>query len=69
MEFPLTFPRGTGAIEKHDFGYLPMRLRGEESGIEFDTHDSREELEEDFEIDIDPRFTRSANFRWSSECR
>ena len=41
---------------------LPRR----ESGIELYTHDSREELEECFEIDIDPRFTRSANFRWSS---
>jgi hypothetical protein len=67
LGFPLTFPRGTGALEKHGSGYLPMRFRGEESGIEFYTHDSREELEEDFEIDIDPRFTRSANFRWSSD--
>ena len=28
---------------------------------------SREEIEEDLEIDIDPRFTRGANFRWSSD--
>lgn len=44
-----------------------MRLRGEESGVEFDTYASREEIEEDLEIDIDPRFTRGANFRWNSD--
>jgi hypothetical protein len=65
LGFPLTFQPRTGALEKHDFGYLPMRFRREESGIEFYTHDSREELEEDFEVAIDPRFTRAATFHWS----
>jgi hypothetical protein len=66
LGFPLSFQPGMGALEQHD-GYLPMRLRGEESGIEFDTYASREEIEEDLEIEIDPRFTRGANFRWSSD--
>jgi len=66
LGFPLSFQRGAGALERHD-GYLPMRLRGEESGVQFDTYASREEIEEDLEIDIDPRFTRGANFRWSSD--
>ena len=67
LGFPLAFERGTGALEHQD-GYLPMRLRGEESGIELFTSNDREELkefEEDYDIKIDPRFTRSATFHWS----
>ncbi len=66
LGFPLSFQPCAGALERHD-GYLPMRLRGEESGVEFDTYASRDEIEEDLEIDVDPRFTRGANFRWSSD--
>ena len=66
LGFPLSFQPGAGALEQQD-GYLPMRLRGEELGVQFDTYASREEIEQDLEIDIDPRFTRRASFRWSSD--
>ena len=65
LGFPLSFPRGTGVLEKQE-GYLPMRLRGEESGVEFDAFDSRRQVEEIAGNGIDPSFTRSANFRWAS---
>jgi len=67
LGFPLTFQPGMGTLEQQD-GYLPMRLRGEESGIEFYTSNGREELEEfreDLEIEIDSRFTRIVHFHWS----
>ena len=66
LGFPLSFQRDAGALGQHE-GYLPMRLRGEESGIEFDTYAIDDEIVEDLEIDIDPRFTRGATFRWSSD--
>jgi hypothetical protein len=65
LGFPLSFQRGTGLLERQE-GYLPMRLRGEEAGVEFDTFDSREWVEEIAGKRIDPSFSRGANFRWSS---
>ena len=38
-------------------------LRDEKSGVEFDTFDDRNDVEEIAGDDIDPQFTRSANFR------
>ena len=65
LGFPLSFQRGTGLLERQE-GYLPMRLRGEEAGVEFDTFDSREGVEEIAGKRMDPSFTRGANFRWGS---
>ena len=45
LGFPLTFRPGIGTLEWHK-GYLPMRLRGEESGVEFDVFDRREDVQE-----------------------
>jgi len=66
LGFPLSFQPGTGTLERHK-GYLPMRLRGEESGIEFDTHDGCKHVEEVAGKRIDARFTRSTNFRWGGD--
>ena len=65
LGFPLSFPRGAGALEQQE-GYLPMRLRGEECGVEFDTFDRREGVEKIAGKRIDPSFTRGARFRWGS---
>jgi len=62
LDFPLRFPPGSGSLEQHK-GYLPMRLRGEESGVEFDTYDGRDAVVEIAGRETDPRFTRSANLR------
>ena len=66
LGFPLVFQRGAASLEQHS-GYLPMRLRGEESGVEFDTCDNRKDVEEVAGKRINPRFTRSANFRWGGD--
>ena len=66
LGFPLSFRPGAASLEHHK-GYLPMRLRGEESGVEFDTYDNRKDVEEVAGKRINPRFTRSANFRWGGD--
>ena len=71
LGFPLTIK--AGSLERQR-GFMPMRLRREETGVEFDVFEGRaavEELVADIEglagSDIDPRFERSANFRWGGD--
>jgi hypothetical protein len=67
LGFPLAIPSSTGSLERHS-GYLPMRLRREETGVEFDTFNTRSDVEDIAGgHDIDPRFDRSANFRWGGD--
>jgi len=69
--FPLTIK--AGSLERQR-GFMPMRLRRDETGVEFDVFEGRAAVEEqvaDIEdiaaSDIDPRFERSANFRWGGD--
>src|SRR5258708_16515330 len=71
LGFPLTIM--AGSLERQR-GFMPMRLRREETGVEFDVFEGRAAVEEqvaDIEdiaaSDIDPRFERSANFRWGGD--
>jgi hypothetical protein len=71
LGFPLTIK--AGSLERQR-GFMPMRLRREETGVEFDVFEGRAAVEEIvgcFEglagTDIDPRFERSANFRWGGD--
>jgi len=66
LEFPLAIKRGAGTLEHHK-GFLPMRLRRQDSGVEFDTFNERSAIEEIAGAEIDARFTRSANFRWGGD--
>jgi hypothetical protein len=62
LGFPLTV--AAGSLEQQR-GFMPMRLRREESGVEFDVFDGRDSVEELAGKDIDPSLERSANFRWA----
>jgi hypothetical protein len=65
LGFPLTISPSTGSLEKQS-GFMLMRLRREETGVEFDVFNDRADIEgltRDLAGDIDPRFDRSANFR------
>src|SRR4051812_41916083 len=71
LEFPLTVK--AGSLERQR-GFMPMRLRREEAGVEFDVFDGRAAVEEiiaGFDgldgTDLDRRFERSANFRWGGD--
>jgi hypothetical protein len=64
LGFPLTIT--AGSLERQR-GFMPMRLRREEIGIEFDVFDGRAAVEEAGGKDINPAFERSANFRWGGD--
>ena len=66
LGFPLAITSATRSLEGHS-GYLPMIVRREESGVEFDTFDGRAAVEEFAGKDADPRFHRSASFRWGGD--
>jgi hypothetical protein len=64
LGFPLTI--AAGSLERQR-GFMPMRLRREETGVEFDVFDDRAAVEELGGKHIDPAFGRSANFRWGGD--
>ena len=66
LGFPLAFHSDTETLEQQK-GFLPMTLRAERSGVEFDTWNDRETVEEIAGDDIDPQFTRTANFRFGGD--
>jgi len=65
LGFPFTIA-GSGSLERQR-GYMPVRFRGDETGVEFDVFDGREAIEEFSVPNIDPSFDRSANFRWGGD--
>jgi hypothetical protein len=66
LGFPVSIPAGGGSLEKHS-GFLPMKLRGQKSGVEFDVYDKRAHIKEVAGEDFDPRFERLASFRWGGD--
>jgi hypothetical protein len=66
LGFPLTIPSAVGSLEQQK-GFLPMRLRREETGVEFDVFDGRDAVEDVAGRDVDPAFQRSANLRWGGD--
>ncbi|MDQ2079378.1 hypothetical protein RA307_04220 [Xanthobacteraceae bacterium Astr-EGSB] len=66
LGFPFTLTPDTGPLEGQS-GFMPMRLRGEDTGVEFDVFEGRQAIDE-FTIEgIDPAFDRCANFRWGGD--
>lgn len=68
LGFPLSIKPATGSLERQS-GFMPMLLRGEEAGAEFDVFDGRAAVEELAPAGVDAAFDRSANFRWSGDER
>jgi hypothetical protein len=63
LGFPFTIK--AGSLERQR-GFMPMRLRREETGVEFDVF-GRDHIEDLAGNDFDPRFERSASFRWGGD--
>ena len=63
LGFPLSFQRGSGGLEQQE-GFLPMRLRGEKSGVEFDTWDDRRLFEEFVKAAVD--LPCGVSLRWGA---
>src|SRR4051794_17564692 len=64
LGFPFTIT--AGSLERQD-GFMPMRLRREQTGVEFDVYNERVAVEELGGKNLDPGFERSANFRWGGD--
>ena len=64
LGFPLSI--AAGSLEKQR-GFMPMKLRSDETGVEFDVFEGRVVVEEIGGKDVDPQFERSANFRWGGD--
>jgi hypothetical protein len=57
----------TGSLEDQR-GFMPMTLRREDTGVEFDVFEGREAIRElAGDDDVDPAFDRCANFRWGGD--
>jgi hypothetical protein len=66
LGFPLSLKPATGPLEGQS-GFMPMRLKREETGVEFDVFEGRSAIDE-FELDgVDPSFDRVGNFRWGGD--
>lgn len=66
LGFPLTIPGVKGSLVGQS-GYLPMKLRGDETGVEFDIFDDRTAIAEFAARGVDPSYERVANFRWGGD--
>jgi hypothetical protein len=68
LGLPLNIARANGRLAQHT-GFLPIKWRGDEIGVEFDTRHGRQAVEEiaGAKIAVDVRFDRSANMRWGGD--
>jgi hypothetical protein len=66
LGFPFSIVPPLGSLETQK-GYMPMRFRGEETGVEFDVFEDSKTLREFARANPDRSFDRSANFRWSGD--
>src|SRR3989442_480323 len=66
LGFPLSIKPATGSLEQQ-CGFMPMTLRGDKTGVEFDVCDDHFAVEEFADVGVDPSYERVANFRWGSD--
>jgi hypothetical protein len=65
LGFPYSIKPATGSLEQQN-GFMPMALRREETGVEFDVF-GRDAVEEFADAGVDPGYERVANFRWGGD--
>lgn len=63
LGFPFALKPATGSLERQS-GFMPMTLRREETGVEFDAYDDHTAVEEFAAEGVDASFERRASFRW-----
>ncbi|WP_342360378.1 hypothetical protein [Terrarubrum flagellatum] len=64
--FPFSFAESSGSLEEQS-GYLPMKFRGQETGVEFDSTTDREQVVEIAGDSVAPSFDRITSFRWGGD--
>jgi hypothetical protein len=67
LGFPFTIPDAKGSLAAQR-GFMPMRLRREETGVEFDLYD-RSAVAEFAARGVDQSYERMASFRWGGDMR
>jgi hypothetical protein len=63
LGFPFSITPASGSLEAQA-GFMPMKLRGEETGVEFSVYDDHAAVEEFADAGVDPSFERRASLRW-----
>ena len=66
LGFPFSIKPTTGSLEQQS-GFMPMMLRREETGVEFDVWNDQSAVVEFADVGVDPSFERVANFRWGGD--
>jgi hypothetical protein len=66
LGFPFSIKPATGSLEQQS-GFMPMIMRREETGVEFDVWNGHDAVAEFAEVGVDPSFERVANFRWGGD--
>ena len=66
LGFPFSIKPASGSLEQQS-GFMPMTLRREETGVEFDVFNDRSAAAEFAARGVDPSYERVANFRWSGD--
>ena len=63
LSFPFSITPSTGSLEQQS-GFMPMKRRGEETGVEFDVYDDYSSVEEFADVGVDAGFECRASLRW-----
>ena len=66
LGFPFSIMPSTGSLERQS-GFMPMKRRGEETGVEFDVYNDHSSVEEFADVGVDAGFERRASLRWSGD--
>jgi hypothetical protein len=66
LGFPFSITPSTGSLERQS-GFMPMKRRGEETGVEFDVYNDHSSVEEFADVGVDAGFERRASLRWDGD--
>jgi hypothetical protein len=66
LGFPFSIKPATGSLEAQS-GFMPMLLRRDETGVEFDVFGDHAAVEEFADAGVDQSFERRASFRWGGD--
>jgi hypothetical protein len=66
LDFPFSITPATGSLEAQR-GFMPMKLRGEETGVEFSVYGDHAAVEEFADVGVDSGFERRASLRWGGD--
>jgi hypothetical protein len=66
LGLPFSITPSTGSLE-HQSGFMPMKRRGEETGVEFDVYSDHAAVEEFADVGVDAGFERRASLRWGGD--